>query len=119
MYLSATNESLEIVLSGGITTNQLEWIASFQDVTSIGVSLTQSSSQGVTNNTTTVTMVDSFSPDTRKREIIQIVVYNKDTVDAVVTISKNVGGTKYIILKQTLTPAKTLSWVKSSGWQLI
>lgn len=119
MYISAQNETLEIVLSGTVTTNQLEWMTSFQDVSSVGANLNYSSSQGLTNNTSAVTIVDALPTDCRKRQITEITIYNKDTANAQITISKKVGSSTFTVLKQTLSPASTLSWVKSSGWQVV
>ena len=57
MYLSNTTEKLQLILSGAVTANQLNWITSYQDITSAGMTLPQSSSQGNSNNTTDVDMV--------------------------------------------------------------
>lgn len=119
MYLSTLNESFEIVLTGNVTTNQLEWITSFQDVTSLGVSLSSSSSQGLTSNTTAVTIVSAITPDLRRRDVLEISIYNKDTVAAEVSIRKKVSATTYIIFKRTLQPSDTLFWDANNGWQIL
>ena len=119
MYLSALNESFEIVLTGNVTTNQLEWITSFQDVTSLGVSLSSSSYQGLTSNTTPVTIVSAITSDLRRRDVLEISIYNKDTVAAEVSIRKKVSATTYIIFKRTLQPSDTLFWNAANGWQIL
>lgn len=117
MYLSNTNEKIEIVLAGTVTTNQLEWTASYQDITSAGMTLPQSSSQGLTNSTTAVDMVAAPAASTN-RQVVYISVYNDDTVDATVKIRKDVGGTEYIYVNQALRAGETLEWSREIGWTI-
>lgn len=117
MYLSNTNEKIEIVLAGTVTTNQLEWTVSYQDITSSGMTLPQSSAQGLTNNTTSVDMVSAPAAATN-RQVVYISVYNDDTVDAIVKIKKDVGGTEYIYVNQGLRAGETLEWSREIGWQI-
>lgn len=118
MYLSATNEKLQIVLSGAVNTNQLNYVTSFQDITSSGMSLPQSSSQGNTNNTTDVDMVAAPAASTT-RQVAAVSIFNADVATAEVTVKKDVGGTEYILVKQTLSPGDTLVYTWSGGWQIL
>lgn len=118
MYLSNTTEKIEIVLGGAITTNQLEWTASYQDITSAGMVLPQSSSQGLTNNGTAVDMVAAPAASTN-RQVVHITVYNDDTAAATVKIRKDVSGTKYIYVNQTLQAGDTLQWSREDGWRIL
>lgn len=118
MYLSNTNEKIEIVLAGNITTNQLEWTVSYQDITSAGMTLPQSSAQGLTNNTTSVDMVAAPAAATN-RQVVYISVYNDDTVDAIVKIKKDVAGIEYIYINQILKTGETLEWSREIGWNII
>ena len=118
MYLSNTTEKVEIVLAGAVTTNQLEWTASYQDITSAGMTLPQSSSQGLTNSTTAVDMVAAPAASTN-RQVVHITVYNDDTAAATVKIRKDVSGTEYIYVNQTLQAGDTLQWSREDGWRII
>lgn len=117
MYLSNTNEKIEIVLAGNVTTNQLEWTVSYQDITSAGMTLPQSSAQGLTNNTTSVDMVAAPAAATN-RQVVYISVYNDDTVDAIVKIKKDVAGTESVYVNQGLRAGETLEWSREIGWQI-
>ena len=118
MYLSNTTEKIEIVLAGAVATNQLEWTASYQDITSAGMTLPQSSSQGLTNSTTAVDMVAAPAASTN-RQVVHITVYNDDTAAATVKVRKDVSGTEYIYVNQTLQAGDTLQWSREDGWRII
>jgi len=118
MYLSATNEKLQVVLGATVTTNQLEWHCSYQDITSAGMTLPQSSSQGLTNNTTDVDLVAAPAASTT-RQVIIINIYNDDTVSQTVTVKKDVGGTDYILWKGVLLAGDILYWSREDGWSVI
>ena len=115
MYLSATTESLQVVLAANVTTNQLRYNCSYQDITSSGIVLPQYSSFGNTNNTTDVTMVAAPAASTN-RQITIIQIYNEDTTASTVIIKKDVSGTDYIYTKQTLQPGDSLFWTRERGW---
>lgn len=117
MYLSSTSESLEVVLGNTITTNHLQWTVSYQDITSAGMTLPQSSNQGVTNNTTAVTMVSAPAASTN-RQVVLINVYNSDTVAATVIIQEDVSGTNYVLVKALLQAGDTLMWSREAGWTI-
>jgi hypothetical protein len=117
MYLSSTDK-LEIVLGSSVTTNQLEWVVSYQDITSAGMTLPQSSSQGLTNDTTTVDMVTAPAASTN-RQVVHISVFNDDTTSETVIIKKDVSGTEYILVEMVLQPADTLEWSREIGWKII
>jgi hypothetical protein len=117
MYLSSTSESLEVVLGNTITTNHLQWTVSYQEITSAGMTLPQSSNQGVTNNTTAVTMVAAPAASTN-RQVVLINVYNSDTVAATVIIQEDVSGTNYVLVKALLQVGDTLMWSREAGWTI-
>lgn len=116
MYLSSTDK-LEIVLGSSVTTNQLEWVVSYQDITSVGMTLPQSSSQGLTNNTTTVDMVTAPAASTN-RQVVHISVFNDDTTSETVIVKKDVSGTEYILVEVLLQPNDTLEWSRETGWKI-
>jgi hypothetical protein len=117
MYLSSTDK-LEIVLGSSVTTNQLEWVASWQDITIAGMTLPQSSSQGLTNNTTTVDMVTGPAASTN-RQVVHISIFNNDTTSKTVIVKKDVSGTEYILCELLLQANDTLEWSREIGWKII
>jgi hypothetical protein len=118
MYLNASTDSIEIILGGTVTANQLQWNVSFQDITSTGMTLPQSAGAGLTNNATLVTMVAAPAASTT-RQVTQINVYNADTATATVTIRKDVSGTKYVLMRIALTTLDVLMWSRENGWRLM
>jgi len=111
IILDATNKSLEVLLGGAITTNQLIWTASYVDVSqSTFAASAASEADGVTNNTTAVTMVAAPAASV-SRQIKFLSVHNADTVAATVTIRINNGGTFRTVWKATLQTLETLQFV--------
>jgi len=114
MYLSSTDK-IQVVLGGTITTNQLPCVASWQDITSAGMTLPQLSSQINTNNTSEVDLVAAPAASTN-RQVVYLTVYNNDTVAATVTVIKDVSATNWILAKVTLQSGDTLQWSREGGW---
>lgn len=117
MYLSATTHKIQVVLAGAVTTNQLQCVASYQDITSAGMTLPQASNQALTNNTTAVDLISAPSASTN-RQVVHISIYNADTVSATVTVQKDVSGTDYILGRYTLPSLGVLTWSREAGYQL-
>lgn len=106
--LTATDQSLEVVLGGAITTNQLDINAAGSDLLSSDQSVSAVlSAHTVTNNTTPVSVIAAPASG-HTRVVKEVSVYNKDTVAADVTIQVNVGGTRFIVEKATLAAGSTL-----------
>lgn len=118
MYLSATTEKIQVLLAGTVTTNQLQCVASYQDITSAGMTLPMLSNQTLTNNTTAVDLVGAAAASTT-RQVTHINVYNSDTVAATVTVQKDISGTDYILTKALLQAGSTLQWSRESGWNIL
>ena len=118
MYLSATTDKIQVVLSGTVTTNQLQCVASYQDVTSAGMTLPMLSNQALTNNATAVDLVGAAAASTT-RQVTHINIYNSDTVAATVTVQKDVSGTDYLLTKALLQVGSTLQWSRESGWNIL
>lgn len=116
MYLSSTDK-IEVVLGGAITTVQLQCVASYQDVTSAGLTIPQASNQTLTNNTTAVTLVAAPAASTN-RQVVQMSVFNSDSVYATVTVKKDVSGTDYVFVTALLQVGDTLQWSSSGGWNV-
>ncbi len=117
MYLTPTDK-IEVLLSGAVTTNQLPCVASWQDITSLGMTLPMSASQVVTNNTTVTDFIVAPSASTT-RQVTEINIYNNDTVAATITVQKDVSGTNYLLTKCLLQAGDTLYWSRESGWTIL
>ena len=116
IILSETTDSLQVVLGGSVTTNQLQCMTSWRDRTSTtfvaGRTVTN------TNNTTDVDLAPAPAASTQ-RIIDFISIYNKDTVNAVVTIKFDANGTEYILFKTTLAADEKLEYQEGQGFKVI
>jgi hypothetical protein len=116
MILDATTKSLEVLLAGAVTTNQLEIVADWLDMTATTTAPGDTGS--VTNNSTAVTAVAAPASSTQ-RKVNEITIFNADTVAAIVTVRVNDNGTMRRKLKITLQPGYTLEYTFSSGWKVL
>lgn len=115
IVLSQTTDNLQVVLDGAITTNQLECMVSWRDRTS--TTFTADRTVTTTNNTTDVTIAAAPAASTQ-RVIDFISIYNKDTVNAVVTVKLDDNGTEYILCKVTLATTERLQYQEGVGFQV-
>jgi hypothetical protein len=115
IILSETTDNIKIVLSGAITTNQLQTMTSWRDRTS--TTFIAGRTVINTNNTTDVIMAPSPSSSTQ-RVIDFISVYNNDTVNATITIKFNDNGSEYILFKTTLATGERLEYAEGRGFQV-
>lgn len=118
MYLSSTTESLEMVLAGAISVSNPMYIISYNDMTSVGMTLPQSSTQGLLNGITSVQVLAPPLAATN-RQVYNLTLYNNDNREVIVTVRKDVSGTKYNIIKSSLAPGATLMWSRESGWKIL
>jgi hypothetical protein len=116
IILDTTSKSLEVVLSGAITTNQLVYNTSWVDITSSA--FTPGSADGVTNNTTAVTTVAAPASSTY-RQVKALTVYNKDTVATTVIVQVNDSSTVRILLRVTIQVNESLTYFDSVGWKVL
>ena len=111
MILDATTKSVEILLDGAITTNQLPFTVGYVDVDQTTFAMTAvTEADGVTNDTTPVVVVSAPAAG-KSRQIKFLSVFNKDTTTAVVTLQVNISGTKRIVIKVALAVGDNLSYV--------
>lgn len=115
MYLDSTLKSLEVLLGGTITTNQLVFNVAYGEVASDNSTSAPKANDGVTNNATAVTMV-AAPGSSLVREVFRVSIYNADTVSQTVTVQINDNGTKRIIVSQPLAVGYTLAYDNSNGW---
>jgi len=117
MYLSNTNETLEIVSDATATTTEPTYTFSYNDITSLGMTLPQSTSNG--NMTGAVDVIAVSAPAAiTTRQIIQGTIYNGDTVPHLITVKKDVGGTDYTIVSINLSVGMTLHYSREHNWSI-
>lgn len=118
MYLSNTTHTLEIFADAAPATTNPQYHVSYNDHTSSGMTLPQSSSDGNLNGSTIVTALSAPASSTN-RQVLYLTVYNADTATRIVTIQKSISSTKYIIIKSSLAPGATLEYSREHGWTVI
>lgn len=114
IVLQDTNDTIEVVLAGAITTNQLPCTVSWRDITTTGY--TPGGSRSNTNSTTAVSLVAAPGASTQ-RVIDNITIFNNDTATATVTVRIDDNGTEYILTKATLATGETLEYADGQGWR--
>lgn len=114
MKLTTTNDKLQIVLGGSVTTNQLQCVTSYKIFTT---SATTDGKLAVnTNNTTDVDLAGAPSSG-EVYDIQNINIFNKDTASATVTIKLDVSGTETILYKGVVGVNDVISWSGEGGWR--
>jgi hypothetical protein len=114
MKLTTTNDKLQVVLGGAVTTNQLQCLCSYRIFTSSAVSDGKVAIN--TNNTTDVDIAGAPSSG-EVYDIVNINIYNKDTVSATVTVKLDVSGTETIVYKGIVGIGDVISWSAEGGWR--
>lgn len=115
LTLDATTASLEVILAGAITTNQLPIVSSWADKSATAFTPGKTTTQ--TNSTSTVTIVAAPAASTQ-REVHSINIYNADTVAATITVRENDNGTLRILVKITLAVGDTLRFTHADSWRV-
>lgn len=110
-----SSRSLQIVLAGAVTTNQLPVIVDYEDET--GVSIVKDSFVSATNSTTAATIAVAPTGST-KRNILVIQVYNRDTAAATVQISVVTGATSAQLTDVTLQVDDVLTYTNTGAWKV-
>lgn len=116
LILTQTTDKIQVVLSGSITTNQLQCVSSWRDITID--TFTPGRTVINTNNTTDVDIVDSPAASTQ-RVIDFLSIYNKDTINQIVTVKFDANGTEYILIKILLLVGEQLQYTDKGGFQII
>jgi len=113
MIILTETDKLQVILSSSITTNQLQCIAFWRDVTT--TTFTPGRSLINTNNTTDVDIVETPASNTQ-RIIDYLTIYNKDTVNATVTVKIDFNSVEYILWKGILATGETLQYNDKNGF---
>ena len=114
--LDTTSTILQTVLGAAITTTALEYVVCYSDHTS--TAYTGGQQRSTSNNTTDVTICAAPGSST-VRDVDYVSIYNKDSVQATVTVKYDVSGTEHILVKTILGVASTLQYIHGLGWQTI
>ena len=115
MWLDAATKSLEVVLGGAITTNQLPWTVSYGEVATDNSTSASKGGDGATNSTTAVTIVAAPGASL-VRELRSFSIQNADTVSATVIVQLNNNATLRTIIKVTLATGEMLCYDAGRGW---
>mgnify|MGYP003598678107 CR=1 FL=1 len=118
IYLDATNQSLEAYMGGAASSTNPTYVVSWQDVTSSGMTIPQSSTNGSLNGATDVTILAAPGASTT-RQVAHINIYNADDSIVNIYVQKDVGGTEYGLIAVQLNPGNTLEWSRDGGWNII
>lgn len=114
IVLNTPNRSIECVLSGAVTANQLPFVVHYINVGRDGQEAFNSTN-GATNSTSTVTILGA--PVSGGRRTIQsLSVFNADTASATITIRLNDNGTLRSIGVITLSIGDHLVYTSAAGW---
>lgn len=110
LKLDATTKSLEVVLSGAVTTTQLSVVYSYVEINQTTLDVTEMAGDGVATNNTTPVVVVAAPVAGRTRKVDFLTVVNSDTVAATVTLNLNDGGVLRPIIKVTLAVGDNLCY---------
>lgn len=116
LVLTETTDTVQVVLAGSITTNQLRCMSSWRDITT--TVYTPGRTVTNTNNTTDVNVVGSPGASTQ-RVVDLIHIYNADTASATVTVKFDANGTEYILWKGALAAGEALTYTDGGGFVVL
>ena len=116
MILDSTTRSIQLVLAGTITTNQLKITADWVDMTA---TTTEAGSTPSTSNSTTAVTVVAAPAASTQRKVTNLAVFNADTASATVTIRYNDNASIYPIVTLAIPVGYTLFWTDVEGWKVI
>jgi hypothetical protein len=116
LILGTTTDKIQVTLSSAITTNQLDCIATYKDITTSAYS-GSAPILVTTNNTTNVDLVPAPASNTQ-RIVDFISIYNNDTANATVTIIINRNNSIGILFRCTLKTSESLVYSEGAGWNI-
>lgn len=115
LILSNTTDTIQIVLGGSVTTNQLRCYASFRDITT--TAFTPGRKVVNTADTTDVNLVDSPASSTN-RVIDYISIFNSDTAAQTVTVKYDANGTEYSLFVCVLGVGERIEYQEGQGFSV-
>ena len=112
-----TSKNISVKLEGAITTAELDFNASWDDISYGPNAMTPGSDSGLTVGATQVVIVPSPAASTY-RNIKYLSVYNSDTVAHTVTISLFNGTSYFVLMQAKLQPGYTLVYNDGYSWSV-
>jgi hypothetical protein len=113
MIITNTNEVIELILSGNVVTSQASFLSAYNEISLSG--MTPYETNGVSNNTTAVTIMGSPSSG-NQRQLREVNIRNNDTASITLTIRYNDTTNIRTIYRVVLQPNETLLYTQDSGW---
>ena len=114
MILDSPSQSIEIYLAGAVTTNELPFFVTFNDISSTPFGY--ANSKGTTDGATAVKISGDFQKDFSQRNIKSISIPNKDTVQQFLYVRFNDDGDYAGIALWVLNPDDNLFYHENRGW---
>lgn len=115
MVLDSTTESINIVLSGAVSSNQLQFYASYNTITS--TSITPTKNQGTTNSAVPVSLVPPPSSG-QQNQLRSCSVYNADVSPATVVITYSGSSGSAVVFSAAIDVDETIQYSFDNGWQV-
>lgn len=113
IILANTTDTIKCVLGGAVTTNELQTLSCWRDITTSAYTAGRTVID--TNGTTAV--ITAAAPASSTQRVIDFIsVYNSDTVSATVTITYDANSDAKTLWKGTLQSGWTTSYENGSGW---
>jgi hypothetical protein len=113
IILSATTDSLQAVLTTARTTNDMQCLVSYRDITT--ETYLPGRSVATTNGTTAVSIVPAPASSTQ-RAVDFISIHNADTVVKTISISFVHSGGSITLWRGVLNPGERLEYTDKNGW---
>lgn len=113
LILTQDTDSIQIVLDKDVTTDQLECVSCWRDITTSA--FTPGRTLVLSDNTNDADLVPSPAASTQ-RVVDYIGIHNKDTAAITVTVKFDANGTEMLLWKGIVMPGDTLTYVEGSGW---
>jgi hypothetical protein len=113
MTITNTNEVIELILGGNVVTSQASFLSAYNEISSSG--MTPYETNGVSNNTTAVTIMGSPSSG-NQRQLREVNIRNNDTASITLTIRYNNTTNTRTIYRVVLQPNETLLYTQDNGW---
>lgn len=113
MVINNTNETIELVLTASVATNQASFSCSFNEFSTLTFSGQETN--GVSNGTTAVTLISSPSSN-YQRQMRELLVENNDTASITVIIRFNNSSITRTIMRATLGVGESLTYSTNDGW---
>ena len=114
IVLNTANRSLQYLLGGAVTANQLPFVVEYVNVTREGASHSNSAN-GTSNSGTAVTILGAPAAG-EKRVVQSLSIFNADTASATVTVRLNDNATMRNIVVVTLATGDHLIYTNAAGW---